>query len=179
MTPNPARRTSRTHFKELGYQAATIPAEDFAGEESHDQDSLSIQISGETTSLGGSTNAFVESSETTGSFNGLSISVSSNGHRNETTEIVDRLRRAQANALFDQEAVRYLYRFNLRVTVGVEEVDEWIEEPIGWTKIAQLMQAYFVEVVGFHLRITEQGKDALAGLRSFVSQPRSSDEGVD
>jgi hypothetical protein len=81
-----------------------------------------------------------------------------------------RLRKAQANALFDPEALDFLTKFENRVALDLDEVGAMAKTPIGWTKIAALMQAYLVEVVGLQMRVTEEGRSQLANLRKYIER---------
>ena len=89
-----------------------------------------------------------------------------------------RVRQAEAAALFDPEALRFLKEFEHRLALSLDDVGAMAQTPVGWTKIAVLMQAYFVEVGGLHMRITEEGKSALSKLASYV-QKVSADSGVE
>lgn len=86
------------------------------------------------------------------------------------SEMERRARQAQATALFDREALSLLTKFENRVLVSLDDVGAMAKTPVGWTKVAALMQAYFIEVIGLHMRITEEGKSALSDLREYVQK---------
>ena len=81
-----------------------------------------------------------------------------------------RQRRAEARVLFDDQSLALLEHFAHQNLIELDQVAALAETPSGWSKIGLLMQAYFVEVIGNHMRLTEDGHRAMANLDDYAQR---------
>ena len=71
--------------------------------------------------------------------------------------------------LFDTDALAMLERFERKQMISLDDIADLARTPIGWTKVGLLMQAYFIEVIGLDMRITSEGRQALARLDEYLT----------
>ncbi len=86
-----------------------------------------------------------------------------------------RNRRARANALMDAESLNLLKLFNEHKTFYVEDLSERLDRLTDWLKIALLVRADFIEVLGSTVRVTPDGLAAWKQLDALRSRPAGSE----
>ena len=104
-----------------------------------DRELLPGASEGETSPAPRYSNVVEESRDATLIVDNIFTSPFQNGHEATVSDVLRRQRRTQANAMFDPESLKILQRFTNRVSISLDEVNSWIENPTGWTKIDSLV----------------------------------------